>query len=167
MKLRQLLLLPALFALVFGLAACGSSKKTTSTTASTPSTATTKAVGAPGASVSFVTPKNGSTTPSTVKVKVTVKKFKINAAAVGKAAVQGQGHLHFSMDNGKFDTPKYSGANGKLAQQLGVAGKYSPSVTPTITYTGIPPGKHTLIVYLANNDHTPTGVQATETITVK
>ncbi|MGH2963996.1 MAG: hypothetical protein ACRDMH_01260 [Solirubrobacterales bacterium] len=143
-------------------AACGSSSSS-----STPSTSTNTAVAAPGASVSFVTPKNGSTTSSTVTAKVTVKNFKLAPDQVGKKAVQGEGHLHFSMDGGKYDQPKYSGANGKLAKQLGVAGQYSPSVTPTITYKGLPPGKHTLVVYLANNDHTDTGVQAKTTFTVK
>jgi hypothetical protein len=30
------------------------------------------------------------------------------------------------MDGGKYDFPKHSGANGRLATQLGVQGKYSP-----------------------------------------
>ena len=64
------------------------------------------------------------------------------------------------LDEGKFDAPKYSGANGKLAQKLGVVGSYSPAVVPRITYTRIPPGQHKLEVYLANNDHTNTGVEA-------
>ncbi len=54
----------------------------------------------------------------------------------------GQGHLHFQMDKGKFDFPKYSGANGQLAVKLGVAGTYSPAVKPTITYRNLPKGKH-------------------------
>lgn len=143
-------------------AACGSSNSS-----STSSTSTSAAVTAPGASVSFVTLKNGSTTSSTVTAKVAIKKFKLAPNAVGKKAVQGEGHLHFSMDGGKYDQPKYSGANGKLAKKLGVAGQYSPSVTPTITYTGLPKGKHELEVYLANNDHTNTGVEAKTTFTVK
>jgi ABC-type oligopeptide transport system substrate-binding subunit len=153
------------FALVacasLAVAACGSSSSS-----STSSTSTSATVSAPGASVSIVTPKNGSTTSSTVAAKVTIKNFKLAPNQVGKTAVQGEGHLHFSMDGGKYDQPKYSGANGKLAKQLGVAGQYSPSVTPTVTYTGLPKGKHTLVVYLANNDHTDTGVQAKTTFTV-
>ena len=53
------------------------------------------------------------------------------------------------------------------AVKLGVDGKYSPSVTPTITYTGLPKGKHKLEVYLANNDHSNTGVEGKTTFTVK
>ena len=103
----------------------------------------------------------------TVKVKVKVSGFKLAPQAVGKPPVQGEGHLHFAMDGGKFDQPKYSGANGTLAVKLGVNGKYSPSVTPAITYTGIPKGKHSLEVYLANNDHSNTGVEALTSFTVK
>ena len=77
------------------------------------------------------------------------------------------GHLHFSLDGGKFDTPKYSGENGKLAAQLGVDGKYSPSLEPSIPYEGIPKGEHTLEVDLANNDHSETGTTASTTFTVE
>jgi plastocyanin len=48
-----------------------------------------------------------------------------------------------------------------------VDGKYSPSVTPSITYRGLPPGKHKLEVYLANNDHSNTGVEAATQFTIK
>ena len=124
-------------------------------------------MGAPGAKVAFVTPTAGSTTGSTVTAKVKVSGFKLAPQNVGKPAKQGEGHLHFSMDGGKFDQPKFSGANGKLAVKLGVNGKYSPSVTPTITYTGLSKGTHNLEVYLANNDHSNTGVEARVSFTVK
>lgn len=165
----------ALFA-VLGLmvAGCGSSSSTSSTsstksTSSKPSkpTPASKPVGAPGAKVVFVSPKSGSTGGPAVKVVVKVTGFALSPQTVGKAAKKGQGHLHFSMDEGKFDQPKYSGPNGQLAVKLGVQGKYSPSVTPTITYMGLPKGKHKLEVYLANNDHSNTGVSATTSFTVK
>ena len=96
------------------------------------------------------------------KVVLTVKLtgFKIDGANVGKTNMAGMGHLHFSVDGGKYDYEKYSGPNGALAAKLGIAGKYSPSVTPTITYTGLPAGKHTALVYLVNNDHSNTGAVA-------
>jgi len=154
----------ALVALLL-VAGCGSSsKKSSSSTTST----TAKTVGAPGATVAFVTPKDNSVSPSsTVVGKVTLTNFTLAPNAVGKAAKQGEGHLHFKMDEGKYDFPKYSGANGALAVKLGVQGKYSPSVTPTITYKGLPAGKHKLEVYLANNDHTNTGVESETSFTVK
>jgi hypothetical protein len=151
---------------------CGSSKKSTSnagTTATTPAATTAKQPpGAPGAKASFVTPKAGSTVSGgVVNVKVKVSGFKLAPKAVGQPAMQGEGHLHFAMDGGKYDHPKYSGANGQLAVKLGVDGKYSPSVTPTIVYKGLPKGKHVLEVYLANNDHSNTGVEAKTNFTVK
>jgi hypothetical protein len=152
------------------LACGGSSQQSSSQKPPPPQTkapTTQKTVGAPGAKVSFASPMNGSTQSSTVTAKVTISGFTLSPKTVGKPAKQGQGHLHFSMDNGKYDQPKYSGKNGQLAVKLGVNGKYSPSVTPSITYTGLPAGKHTLEVYLANNDHSNTGVEAKTTFTVK
>jgi hypothetical protein len=88
-----------------------------------------------------------------VTVTITTKRFKIDTKDVGKSPKAGKGHEHFSMDGGRYDYPKYSGANGKLAKQLGVQGKYSPSVTNAVTYTGLPKGKHKVTVYLVRNNH--------------
>jgi hypothetical protein len=121
----------------------------------------------PKGEVKLVAPKDGAKTASTVTAKVALKNFKLAPQSVGKAPRPGEGHLHFRMDEGKFDTPKYSGKNGQLAKKLHVAGKYSPSVTPTITYKHLPPGKHELEVYLANNNHTNVGVEAKVEFTVK
>ena len=104
-------------------------------------------------SVQFVTPKANAVTKSKVTFVVKLRNFRINAAAVGKAPMMRQGHLHFQLDGGKFDFPRYSGANGVLAKKLGVAGTYSPAVKPTITYRNLPSGKHTLKVFLAANNH--------------
>jgi hypothetical protein len=164
MRLKTVALLVLALALPL-VAGCGSSKKKASASTTSTTSTTAKTVGAPGATVSFVTPKNGATVGKTVAVKVKVSGFKLAPNQVGKAAKQGEGHLHFSLDGGKYDLPKYSGANGKLAVTLGVQGKYSPSVTPSITYTGIPAGKHKLEVYLANNDHTNTGVESSTSFT--
>jgi hypothetical protein len=154
----------AALALLVPIAGCGGDdNKNNGTTTSTKP----KTVGAPGATASFVSPTDGSTQGSTVKANVKLTNFKLAPSQVGKPAKQGEGHLHFALDEGKYDQPKYSGANGKLAVKLGVQGKYSPSVTPTITYKRLPPGKHELEVYLANNDHTNTGVDAKTSFTVK
>ena len=40
------------------------------------------------------------------------------------------------------------------------------SSQPTITYSNLPKGKHTLVVILANNDHSPLGPNASVTFTV-
>lgn len=105
-------------------------------------------------SVSFTSPSNGATTGSRVTFKVKPANFKLDGRSVGKRNRAGRGHIHFAMDGGRYDFPRYSGANGKIAVQLGVQGKYSPAVAPTITYKGLPRGKHTLKVFLVNNDHT-------------
>jgi hypothetical protein len=143
-------------------AGCGGSEKK-----SEKKSAPASKVTAPNAKVSFVAPKDGSTQGSTVAATVKVTNFQLSPTTVGKPAKAGQGHLHFAMDEGKYDYPKYSGANGQLAEKLGVAGKYSPSVTPTITYKGLSKGKHELEVYLANNDHTNAGPEAKTEFTVK
>ena len=105
----------------------------------------------------------GSTAVATVKLS----HFTIDAKDVGKAKSAGKGHLHFALDGGKYDFPKYSGANGQLAVKLGIAGKYSPAVTPTITYKNLPSGTHSLTVFVVNNDHSNTGAKASTHFTVK
>jgi hypothetical protein len=144
------------------LVGCGSSDNSDST-----SSAPSQPSSAPKGQVRFVTPKNGAKTSSTMTAKVALKNFQINAKTVGQAPRPGQGHLHFKMDEGKFDTPKYSGLNGLLGKKLGVTGKYSPALMPQITYSKLPPGKHVLEVYLANNNHTNVGVEAKLKFTVK
>jgi hypothetical protein len=151
-------------------AGCGSDDERSDSTGASAGDTTQESqstAAAPGATVAFVAPKDGASETDTVKVKVKLSDFTIDPAAVGKSPQPGRGHLHFAMDGGKYDNSKYSGANGKLAEQLGVDGKYSPSLTPGITYSNLPPGKHRLEVYLANNNHTDTGVEAETEFTVK
>lgn len=110
-------------------------------------------------SVEFATPADGQRVRSKFTVKVDLNDFKIDPKNVGKAPRPGYGHLHFQLDEGKFDHPKYSGENGKIAVQLGVDGKYSPALAPEITYRNIPKGKHSLEIYLAHNNHVDTGAE--------
>ena len=117
-------------------------------------------------SVGFVTPEEGATTKPEVTFTVELRNFEIDANDVGDMKETHKGHLHFSMDNGQYDYPEYSGANGKLAMMLGTAGRYSPAVAPTITYANLPRGTHTLVVMLANNDCAPAGPKASVTFTV-
>jgi hypothetical protein len=118
-------------------------------------------------SVKFVRPAAGATTGSSIQFVVKTTDFTLDPKDVGKRNKPHFGHLHFQMDGGKYDYPKYSGVNGKLAVMLGIAGKYSPSVTPAITYSHLPAGKHRLVVFLANNDHSPVGASASIRFTVR
>lgn len=149
---RLLALVAACSIAVLGIAACGGSDDNGSDKS---------------AAVTITSPTDGSMQSGTVTAKVDLENFQLDAADVGKAKADGKGHLHFSLDGGKYDYPKYSGANGKLAAQLGTDGQYSPSVTPTVTYTGLPPGQHTLKVEVVNNDHSPTGVSDSVTFDVQ
>lgn len=88
---------------------------------------------AEGPAVSFVSPADGETTGDTVTAEVEIDGFEIDAANVGMASEEGRGPLPVALDGGEFDYPKYSGANGKLAEQLSVDGMYSPATEPTIT----------------------------------
>lgn len=124
--------------------------------------ATGVAAGTPA--ITKVTPGSGKTVGKNFTVKVSFKNFKIDGKNVGKRNGTNRGHVHFQLDGGKFDKKKYSGANGALGQKLGVP--YSPSTTPSVTYKGIPKGKHTLKVFLVRNDHSDYGGKATVTRTI-
>ena len=105
--------------------------------------------------------------PPTLTIVVRVKNFKLSRAHFGQRAVKGEGHLFFSLDGGKFDRPQYTGANGRLAAKIGVAGRYTPSVTNKLTYRNLPEGKHTVVVYLVGNNHKRLGPRDGITFTVQ
>ena len=88
--------------------------------------------------VAFTGPKPNAKVKRKFTVKVKVTNFKLAPKAVGKAPQPGKGHIHFSLDGGKYDFPRYSAPNGKLADKYGTAGKYSEAFKPTITYRKIP-----------------------------
>jgi hypothetical protein len=152
-------------ALALLVAGCGSSSSDKTASSSQPASTTSQAAPKPG--IKFLTPKNGATEQGSVKATVALTNFKIAPQAVGQAPRPGEGHLHFKMDGGKYDFPKYSGKNGLIARQLGVTGHYSPALAPNITYKNLPPGKHVLEVYLANNNHTNVGVETKVSFTLK
>jgi len=123
--------------------------------------------GAPHAKVRIVSPKRGASVRAPVVVRVRVTGFTLDAEHLGKAPKRGSGQLHFSLDGGRYDRPRYSGGNGKLAARLGVSGRYSLAASPTITYRDLQPGKHRLLVSLANNDLSDTGVRAGTAFSVR
>jgi hypothetical protein len=165
---RARLTIAAALVAALAVTGCGSSSDSSSTSSgSTKPKPTKQKISGPKIGVAFKSPKPNAKTGKTMTAVVTLTNFKLDPQDVGKAPKPGKGHLHFTMDGGKFDFPKYSGENGKLAKKLGVAGKYSPSVAPKITYKGLPKGKHTLKVALANNDHSNAGATASVKFTVK
>lgn len=157
MTSKKIVLTIAAIAAGGAIAGCGSSSSNSSSSAS--KTSTPSAPAGPRPTVAFTTPKNGASEGTTVKFTVRLTHFRIVPKAVGQAPRPNRGHLHFKMDGGKFDYPKYSGPNGLIAKKLGVTGHYSPALTPFITYRNLPKGKHVLEVYLANNNHTNVGVR--------
>jgi hypothetical protein len=154
-------------AAALALAGCGDDDSGNSNVASDAPATAKPAATATSPSVSFVKPADGATAGEKFTAKVKLANFEIDPTSVGKSPVAGKGHLHFEIDEGRYDVPANSGANGKLAAKLGVDGKYSPSLQTTLTYSKIPAGKHKLVCYLANNNHTPTGAQAETEFTVK
>ena len=68
----------------------------------------------------------------------------IDAAAVNEQPQQGQGHLHYQVDNG-------------------------PLIATTVTklsFHELSSGEHKITVMLMGNDHQPLGVQETLTVTI-
>ena len=80
---------------------------------------------------------------ATVSVKVTGLKL-IDPATVNEQARAGEGHLHYQVDNGPM------------------------IATPTtkLSFHGLTPGEHKILVVLAGNDHNPLGPQQTLTVTI-
>ena len=118
------------------------------------------------ASVTIASPRQGSAVGPKVRVVVKVSGFRIDGSYQGEPRSD-VGHLHFSMDNGSFDFPRYSGKNGHDAAKWGTQGRFSPAFAPTITYDNLPPGRHTLRVALANSAHLETDVHASVSFRVK
>jgi hypothetical protein len=87
--------------------------------------------------------KNAQEQTATVEVKVAGIQL-IDAAAVNEQPQQGQGHLHYQVDNG-------------------------PLIATTVTklsFHELSSGEHKITVMLMGNDHQPLGVQETLTVTI-
>lgn len=123
--------------------------------------------GAPGARIRITVPAAGSLVSGSFTARVVVARFRLVRSRPGATPRRGFGHLHFILDGGRFDQPRYSGVNGRLALRLGVNGFYSPSYGAAITYRDIPAGPHVLRVQLVNADESPTGVEASVRFNVR
>jgi hypothetical protein len=80
---------------------------------------------------------------ATVTVKVTGVQL-VDPATVNNKPQQGQGHLHYQVDDGPVIA----------------------TTTPKLSFHGLTPGRHKIVVMLAANDHSPLGPQQTLEVTV-
>ena len=80
---------------------------------------------------------------ATVDVKVTGIKI-IDPASVNEKPRAGQGHLHYQVDDGPIIA----------------------TTTTKLSFHGLTPGPHKIVVTLAGNDHNPLGPQETLNVTI-
>lgn len=104
----------------------------------------TMAKGTPTLTATLVDPeKKAQQKAATVDVKVTGIKL-IDPAKANEMPKAGQGHLHYQVDDGPM------------------------IATPTtkLSFHGLTPGQHKILVVLAGNDHNPLGPQQTLQVTI-
>ena len=78
-------------------------------------------------------------------VEVAVKGIRIvDPAKSGEKPIKGQGHLHYQIDGGPVIA----------------------TTAPKLSFHGLKPGAHTIVVVLAANDHSPLGPEEKLTVTV-
>lgn len=136
--------------------------------------------------VEVISPRNGARQDSrAVVVKVRVRDFRLAPQRFGGEPQLGEGHLRFSLNRvpdcvdpvklkraeespvgrgrlvgASFDFPRYSGANGELAERIGASGSYSPATRPEIYYHDLPAGFYRLVIALAQNNGATTPYHA-------
>jgi len=104
----------------------------------------TMAKGTPTMTATLVDPeKKAQQKAATVDVKVTGIKL-IDPAKANEMPKAGEGHLHYQVDDGPM------------------------IATPTtkLSFHGLTPGQHKILVVLAGNDHNPLGPQQTLEVTI-
>ena len=113
-------------------------------TAKVKSTATSRSQGTPTLKATLVdAQKNAMDKSATVTVNVAGVKL-IDPALTDKKPRKDQGHLHYQVDDGPVIA----------------------TTTPKLSFHGLTPGKHKIVVMLATNDHSPLGPQDTLEITI-
>ena len=100
--------------------------------------------GTPTLTAKLVDPeKKAQQKAATVDVKVTGIKI-IDPATVNEKPIAGQGHLHYQVDDGPIIA----------------------TTTMKLSFHGLTPGPHKIVVTLAGNDHNPLGPQETLNVTI-
>ena len=87
--------------------------------------------------------KNAKEKTATIEVRLTGVEL-IDPAMTNKRPMKGQGHLHYQVDNGPVIA----------------------TTAPKLSFHELSPGRHKIVIMLANNDHSPAGPQQTLEITV-
>lgn len=104
----------------------------------------------PTPTIIILSPQDGTVIPSnSVPVTVQVSNFNV-VEKQGQASVAGEGHVHFYLDAGTVpQTP------GQPAIPSDPNIQWAHVSGTSYTFTGVPPGIHSIAVQLVNNDHTP------------
>ncbi len=136
--------------------------------------------------VSIVSPRNGEVQQNhAVVVKVDLENFQLAPTEFMGEPQLGEGFIRFSLKRvpncvdpvklkkaiespfgsgrlkgASMDFPRFAGPNGILAEELGVAGDYSPATRPEIFYHRLASGFYRLTVTLAQNNGTTTPYHA-------
>ena len=126
----------------------------------------TKSVRRAAPAVAFVGLSEGQSVARRATFRVRLANFTISPTIAPPKLVPGQGFLHFSMDGGALDLPGYS-ANAAWAVRAGTQGRYSPAMAPSLTYSNLPRGVHSLRVTLSDNFHAETGVTVAVSFVVR
>jgi hypothetical protein len=181
--MRRVTAPPALAVLAVSLVACGTNTSTdyhplaafsqsgnsvisqpapaglnTQTASARPKTAALSSPNKFATSLVLVEPTNGATIKGgTVVVKVSLNGKLVSAGLLRRPQAPPDAvHLHFIFDGGgRFDDPQHTGVGAALRALDNSGNQHTPSVTPQVTYRGIPLGKHTIWIELVHNSHNP------------
>ena len=111
--------------------------------------------------VIITSPANGANLPAgTVAVTIQVQNFSI-VDKQGQTNVAGEGHVHYYLDVSPIPSDP---AKPAIPADANAVWAHVPATS--YTFTNVSPGIHTVMVQLANNDHTPLIPLATSAVTV-
>ena len=111
-------------------------------------------------SIEIVRPKSGATIRGgQVRASVSIDNFDVVEQRVRPpfpGPVEGKGHIHFYLDTMRLPTEHGPPATGA----------YRSVTTPSYTWTGLAPGRHSLAVQLVGKDHVPLRPPARDSLSV-
>jgi hypothetical protein len=111
--------------------------------------------------VKITAPSNGATLPAgDIRVDADVQNFNI-VDKQGQANVTGEGHVHFYMDVSPIPS-----AAGQPAIPANTSALWAHVSDNSYTFANVPPGPHTIVAQLVNNDHTPVYPIVSDMVTI-